>query len=250
MQGLLSVQRAYKLAVQNGVGQVRAGLAAAHPNDFQYQFVAFELTDYGGRTIDLLIFPITPSQTTYSHTASIDIKKTATGVITQYNSHFTPADITLRGTFGRRFKVMLGRREYQATAFKPFGDAHSDYDFAVKTGYGVTKAMENLIDGSRACDEQGRSNLLYYYNALRGEHFMVEVTNKRFEMNESKNDLVTYALTMKSVAPASATPSKTKATSLRKLFQKGYQQRALTGVGYEVIQTVSEEVGKIIVKAL
>lgn len=246
---LATVKRIFKDTVTTGGLAAKALLAANYPDDFQYQFVALELTDYSGKTLDLLAFPILPSQITDSRQASLEIKKTATGVVTHYNPHFVPHDLAVRGTFGRSFKILVGRREFSGSAYRFNPSRTIDYDFSIKNGYGVSKVMEKIINGSRRTDDQGRSNLLFFYNSMRNANYIVEVTNERFEQNESKNDLINYSLQMKAVAPASASLNKTKSTSLINLFAQDIVGKTLTDIGYGVLKEVSKS-GKILLREI
>ena len=242
-----SVANRFKSVISAGGEIAKARIAAAHPDEFQFQFYAFELTDYRGERLDLLTFPVSPRQTTDSASLAVDVKKTASGVITHFNPHFVPRDITLRGTFGRSFKFLPDRGAARVSSGVRFG-RNAEFSRGVKGGYGVRKALEEIIDGSLETDGAGRANLLYYYNAMAGENYLVEVTNKRFDMTEDRNDLINYTITMKAVAPASATPDKTADTSTSGRFNRGILARIGDDLLREGIGQANRNLGVVLGK--
>ena len=81
------------------------------PMDFEYYMIALELVDGAGDTIDYFAFPILPSAITKSENKRINIKKAFKSTLVLTSMAYTPQDISIRGNFGRGFKILLGQKE-------------------------------------------------------------------------------------------------------------------------------------------
>jgi len=231
VMSLIRTKRIFKDLLRGATPVTKALIHSQYPDEYAYAMCAFELTNYSGETLDLLAFPVMPSQISDSQSNAIDIKKTASGVVVHYNPTFVPHDLSISGNFGRSFKLMVGRKDFQGSAFRVKPD-FLDYSFNIKTGYGISKVLESIIDRAYETDDQGRSNLLFFHNAMRNANYIVEVTNKKFNLSQNKLDIVDYSITMKAVAPASALMDTSSPSSLRNRMTPDLIRRASNaGVG-------------------
>ncbi len=197
-----------------------AGLHAMYPNDFEYYMVALELVKYNGVTIDMLIFPVLPKQIKRSEHTATSIKKTMGGVSVIKTSSFIPIDFSISGNFGRKFKVLVQSDtiiDFQALRYSlKTGVTQRDYidkdiisgskfnkpafNYAIKTGYGVTKILESIVNKSRGSIDN-KPNRLIFYNLAFGESYLVEVIDFDVFQSMENNMIWNYSINMKAIAP-------------------------------------------------
>jgi hypothetical protein len=192
-------------AIQLGNAVGRATLHQMYPNDFEYYMIALELVDGAGNSIDYLAFPVLPTAIVKSENKRINIKKGFKSTLVLTSSAFTPQDITIRGNFGRGFKILLGSRELlNGLAFINsikngiFGLTSQglslpvpQFSQFVKTGYGVTKLLQSIIQKSDGSDHNGPYRL-YLYNFALGESYLVVAPSKALtiEQNDSNMNMI------------------------------------------------------------
>src|SRR5690606_16820294 len=83
-------------------------LTQNNPNEFDYYMVAIELLKSDLSTSKYFVFPINPNSMSYDNVLLTKINKTAGGISVLKNSQFNLKDITITGTFGKSFKVLIG----------------------------------------------------------------------------------------------------------------------------------------------
>lgn len=83
------------------------------------------------------------------------------------------------------------------------GIAEAGVDGRIKTGYGVTKVLEAIIEKSKGVDSNGQSYRLYLYNPALGHNWLVKHTGVLglFQDKESSNGIWNYALELMAIAP-------------------------------------------------
>lgn len=185
----------------------KAGLNGAFPNDFEYYACSFELLDWKGDVVDLLIFPVLPSNYREIIKKSLTIKKSSSAVISLFNPSFIPSQITLSGNFGRMFRVLAGRNliNFKALLFNNNYGAKEfvqDFNTSIKTGYGVAKTLQNILERSFQVDNEGRTYSLIFTNLAFNSSFVVEPINYEFFINEQKNRIWEYNVSLQTIAPA------------------------------------------------
>lgn len=211
----VSTDRYLKLLGQLG----RAGLSALYPNDFEAYIISLELATWDDKTIDYLTFPIMPNSIQQNEPKRTTIKQTSNGVTALTIGSYTPKEITIRGNFGRNFKILAGRMftgfntpNYSIQSGKRTIESLHDtntptkfnpFDFGIKTGYGVTKILQSMIDKSNGLDNNGKPFKLYFYNMALGENYLVKIPPNGFSLNQSmsSNMIWEYSLTMIAIAP-------------------------------------------------
>ena len=156
----LETARERYLEIAGSEGIVKTGLVtesgklAAHslfPDDFEYYLMALELVDGSGIPTDRFVFPVMPNSINMSEEKITTIKKTASGITTFTNNGFTPKQISISGTFGRRFRLLIGNK-----ATFDEGDLLSSVENIagsvfvpnIKTGYGALKLLERIYEKS------------------------------------------------------------------------------------------------------
>lgn len=223
------------------------GRAMAHgifKNDFEYYAVSFELLDWKGQVVDMLILPVMPSSISESQPNIANVKKTSSAVVSLYNPSFVPQDISLSGNFGRKFRVLLGLDTVNAAAFTfnkdALEDGSSEFNIGIKTGYGVSKRLQRIFKNALRVDNEGRGYKLIYNNYAFNSSFVVEVMTHRFEQDESKNMIWNYNINMRTLAPAAAIRG-AKASSMVSLLTFSSLQKAATGLMDAGIEELTEE---------
>lgn len=199
------------------------------PNDFEYYMCCFELVDSDFNVVDFLIFPIMPNAIEEDENNILSIKKTFGGVVTLGTTTFLPRTINLSGNFGRRFKILIGRAGIDAAAVQFTGI--KSFSSQVKTGYGVTKVLENILTQSNKLDKKGNPYKLFFYNLAFGTSYLVKINNKKFRQNFPDSNMIwNYNINMTAVSPLSGLRSaKDQKRALAKLLLKDSLMKAIKG---------------------
>lgn len=191
------------------------GKAALHtlaPDDFEYYMCSLELLDSNKTTKGFMTFVIMPNNIMESKTQIATITKTNKGISTLFNSSFVPRDISIQGTFGRKFRLILGMKEVENVSVIPYfggnlGFDVMDGDVLIKTGYGLTKMLKKMVDASSQLDDQKKPCILLFNNYALNTHYVVEVMQSSFSQSLENNMLWYYSLEMKAIAPADVVKS-------------------------------------------
>lgn len=199
------VENAREAAFQIGKG----ALHSLAPNEFEYYMCSLELLDSSGVTKGFMTFAIMPNNIMESKTQIISVTKTNRGIATLFNSTFVPRDISIQGTFGRKFRLLSGMKEVESVSTIPFFNGNLGFnfmgnEFLIKTGYGLIKMLKNMIDESYKIDDKRNPCILIFNNYALNTHYVVEVMQSSFSQSVENNMLWYYNLEMKAVAPAEA----------------------------------------------
>lgn len=192
-------------------------LNALFPKDFELYLIALELTDSKGNTIDYLSFPVMPDSIKEGKSELTTVKKTAGGITVTTTPSFVPRDIQIRGTFGKGFKVLTSKKTKESVLGYVYSTSAGIYDkitqnkgtktipkaFStyIKTGYGVTKILEAIINKSTGLDADGKPMKLLFYNLILGNNYQVTVQSSDFTMDKSTNMYWQYSLNLHAIAP-------------------------------------------------
>ncbi|MBV7533761.1 hypothetical protein [Chitinophaga sp. sic0106] len=206
-----AVQARNALLQQSG----KEGINVMYPEEFEQYICALELVDKDGSTLKYFIFPVMPSNIDESQPKPTSFKRTLGGIVTMSSTTFSPVDITLSGTFGRKFRILLGSNftDFVSAFRKPKGKniiekakdaARQVFDDRVKTGYGCLKVMEELIMDADRIDEKG-PRFLIFYNLAFGNSYYVKPVSFKISMTEENNMLHQYTLALKAIAPLAVT---------------------------------------------
>ena len=207
-----SILNTFVSSVRGAVMQLgRAGLHVLGPDNFEYYMCAFKLLDSKGNMVAYMQFPVMPNNITESRSSIVSITKTAQGVVTQFNPTFAPIDISIQGTFGRKFRLLLGQKEFLGVAEGAWGKAQKFFngnivsvgnsDILIKTGYGLVKMLKNILDGAYALDADSSSpHLLIFENYSLNTHYVVEPIQRSFTQSTENNMVWYYNVDMRAVA--------------------------------------------------
>lgn len=222
----------------------RATLSTLYPNDFEFYMCALELATAEGSTIDYFTFPITPSSITKTDNKRTSIQNTAGGIVALTSPTFVPQDISIRGTFGRIFKILIntessgagvafslsnGIRTLQQITKKAVTMKTPAFDASVKTGYGALKILQSIISKSNGVDNNGKPFRLFFYNLALGESYLVVVPPNgiTFSQNEQRNMIWDYNLNMIAVAPLDSVKNASSGSSLIKKTATAVVQKSV-----------------------
>lgn len=208
---LEAVKSSYRDALVN-VG--KAGLNVLFPNDINLYFLAMELVDSRGVTVNYLAWPILPEEIKETHMEITTIRKTISSVNVLKNPTFAPRQISIKGNFGRNFKILLNR----GIEFAGFGISNGSFtstnllngneiaqfsSFA-KTGYGCIKIIEAMKEGSKKLDAYNKPHSLYLYNPILGNNYQVEFSTggsfSHTQNNKQNNMIPAYDIQLTAVA--------------------------------------------------
>ena len=230
----------------------RATLSTLYPNDFEFYMCALELTTAEGSTIDYFTFPITPSSIVKTDNKRTSIQNSAGGIIALTSPTFVPQDISIRGTFGRIFKILIntesngagvafslsnGIRSLQQLAKKATTMQTPAFDAGVKTGYGALKILQSIISKSNGVDNNGKPFRLFFYNLALGESYLVVVPPNgiTFSQSEQRNMIWDYSLNMIAVAPLESVKNASTGSSLVKKTASAVIQKSVNDLATAII---------------
>ena len=183
--------------------QGRAYLHSIAPDDFEYYACTLVLEDGSYNTLQVFNFPVMPNSMSINKRPLVNIKKTARGYLSQFSTSFSGDTISINGTFGRKFRLLL-TDEIKKPNFKNPDVPDSEkifykdiFDAKVKTGYGSLKLMEKILYMSTQQDEQGYPHRLYFLNYAFNEMFLVEPINWSKQQSLENNAMWNYSLELK-----------------------------------------------------
>lgn len=197
------------------LGQTAASLlmSSLYPVDFEAYMIAFELCDSKGKTLDYFTFPIMPSELSIEETLPTRVENTFGGVNALSSNVYVPKKISLRGNFGRQFRLLM-RNSIDFPIFQKGGPIQErDYGEGgkqlqtkevlhnLKTGFGCFKVLQSIINRSVEVDQYGNCNKLYMYNLAYGENYLVKAKSFRGSQNLGLNGIWSYDLSLESICP-------------------------------------------------
>lgn len=201
----------------------RVGKAALHaisPNDFEYYACSFELVDSGFNVKEIFHFPVMPTGITIGRQSLVSVKKTGSSYLSQFNDSFVGRTFSINGTFGRKFRVVLGKK-----------------DLKFKTGYGALKMLEDIIE--QAYEGKGKPKFLIFNNLSFNQSYIVEVMNFQTSMSMENNMMWNYTLELKAVADVNEALPKIGSTKrLVKLLAVDVAQRTAQDLFDEIPKNV------------
>lgn len=203
--------------VKNSIATIgKAGLHALFPKDVEYYFLALELVDSSGNTVDYFAWPILPDELRENQVEITTIRKTMGGVSVLKNPTFNPRVIFIKGDFGRRFKLLLGGKPVEFAGFtlstqngkfaidppNLLSSTTAQLSSFVKSGYGCIKLLEAMKEKSKKLDQNQKPHSLYLYNPILGNNYQVEFnTFGQLQDKHDYNMLPSYSIQMTAVAP-------------------------------------------------
>lgn len=192
----MSVESVRRKVTELAVTEGRVALHAKNPNDFEYYALSLELVDSQFNSLKIMHFPVMPSAISIVRTSPLNIKKTGHAYFTQYTDAFQAYNLSIQGTFGRKFRLLIHKEESDKRL--------KDYDLNVKTGYGATKLLEDMILQSQEVAESNtRSSVnhkfLILYNLTFNQQFIIEVMDFQFNQSLENNAMWNYSLNIRAL---------------------------------------------------
>lgn len=188
----------------------KAGLNALYPNDFELYIFALELVNSKGDTEEYFIFPVNPTSFEESSQSNTTIIKTMGGVATLNSETFNPVDIIMSGTFGRRFKMLIGGDmiDFSALSYSTKSGMFnankigqkfktSIFNSRIKSGYGSCKVLQSIINKSHSLDQFNKPYSLYLYNLALGNNYLIRALNLTFKQDMSSSGIWNYTMQLK-----------------------------------------------------
>lgn len=203
-------------AIQKTKELGKIALQSLFPKDFSAALVAIELVDSNGATVDYFSWPVLPSEIREVHNELTNVRKTIGGVYVLKNTTFNPRQISLRGTFGRKFRILLNNKQIELAGFRfsmangkfkistPFSLDNTIPQFSsfAKNGYGCIKVIEAIKEKSKQLDGYGRPHSVYFYNPILGNNYLVEFVNFSHMQDENQHNMLpAYSIQLIAVAP-------------------------------------------------
>ena len=212
----------------------KAVLHAKAPDNYEYYMCSLELIDCSGNQVGFISFVVMPNNITESATPIQTQTKTKNGMVTLFNDSFAPVNISLQGTFGRKFKIvtdMVDPSESKKNFFNGSIGKISGVDAAVKSGYGLTRVLQYILKKTNKLDAQGRPYILLFNNYSFNSSYVVDVMSYSFNQSIENNMLWFYELQLKAIAPGSAVRnSKQNNAKLLKVISSNAIAQGLTNV--------------------
>lgn len=198
------------LSVAESVGESALHMLA--PDNYEYYQCSLELLDVEKNQVGFISFVVMPNNISESRATLQTQIKTNGGIVTTFNDSFAPVNITLQGTFGRRFRIVTGIIDPSPKRWNGWGNffngnmgkALFGFETAYKSGYGLTKVLKYILEKSTELDSRGRPYILLYNNYAFNTSYVVDVVNSSFNQSIENNRLWFYEISLKAVAPGSA----------------------------------------------
>lgn len=245
-----------RLATSIGKGAI----TALFPKDFETYMLGLELCDSNDNTIDYFAFPVMPESITKSEPKRVNIKSSSSGVTVLSSNSFLPEEISIKGNFGRSFKMTLSPIDTSVQGFA-FSARAGKFDLlstkpnylgvpvaqflpgaGIKTGYGAHSLLRSIISKSNGVDASGKPFKMYFYNMAMGESYLVSAGPQGFtsSQNMDKNMIWDYNLTLTVLAPLSALKNIKKKNSMLKLLAFSAVQQGAKIVGAKIKDAIKE----------
>lgn len=226
-----------------------------YPKEFELYVIALELIDGEGNTLRYFIFPVNPSSLDEMNQNIINVKKTLTGITSLRNPTFNPLDINLSGTFGRKFRVLLGTdyvnfiSSFTTTPGTLGGEANSTtisqginqlFDERVKTGFGCLNILKDILREAVQTDVRGPKSLILH-NLPFGTAYVVEPMSDKISMSQESNMVHNYSVSLKAIAPLDAFLGDNLQDKRMELSTTGYVQTQTDKLIQEITKILSYE---------
>jgi hypothetical protein len=234
------------LAIKGILGLLgRRVVNSIYPNEVEYYMLSLELCNSENTTIDFFTFPVMPDSITESKSPIVNIKRTIGGISVISSGLQVPVDINIAGTFGRGFKFLVGREKFNGMAAyyqNTVGGATGkpkEFSKIIKTGYGCTKVLEEIVNKSNYLDNRGKPNNLYLYNTVSGNSYLVKVTNFQISQAINSNNMMwNYTIALKGLVPIEGLEGRDLETGLSEGLNISTTMKVISGVQSQLLKQV------------
>ena len=180
----------------------RAAIHAMAPDEYEYYLCSLELLNSEGMRKGFISFVVMPDQIVETHTPIQTMTKTHSGIVTTFNPSFSPIDIQISGTFGKKFRLVTGLSDptkKENGLNLTFGKVASA-TVGVKSGYGLIKILEHILKTSEKLDVNDKPYFVVFNNYAFNTHYIVNIMNYTFQQSYDQNMIWHYSISMKAVA--------------------------------------------------
>lgn len=178
-------------------------LHSIFPKEFELYMISLELVNPNKDIEEYFTFPINPNSMSKIEPYTKTIERGFNRVIVNRNSSFTPQDLSIKGNFGRDFKVLVRQKEsvtFNSILSRSKFFQEEEFNHSIKSGYGSFKILQNICQRSNEL-VGGKPMKLYFHNFMLGESYLSEVLDFTAEQSLSSNMLWNYNLKLKIIAP-------------------------------------------------
>ena len=206
-------------AYSNGVdAAISIGESALHmlsPDNYEYYMCSLELIDCQSNQVGFISFVVMPNNISESVYPIQTQVKTKGGLVTMFNDTFAPVNISIQGTFGRRFRLVTGVVNPADKRWAGWGNffngnlgkAMFGIETAYLSGYGLTKVMKYILERATKLDSNGKPYVLIFNNYAFNTSYVVDVVNSTFNQSTDNNMLWYYDIQLKGIAPGESVRS-------------------------------------------
>lgn len=178
-------------------------LNTKYPAEFEAYFVSLELVTPNNDIEEYFTFPINPISINKIEPRTKSIERTFGKIIVNKSDRFTPQDLTIKGNFGRDFKILVRQKgELSFNSILSISKFLSPEEFnpIIKSGYGSFKILQNICKKSET-SIGGKPMKLYLHNYFLGESYLVEVIDFSADQSVQQNMMWNYTLRLKIISP-------------------------------------------------
>lgn len=178
---------------------IKSTLNTLFPRDFELYLVSLELVGPDDKIEDFFTFPVNPQSINKVESYSKSIERGYGAIVVNKTGYFTPQDITVKGNFGKSFKILV-RNKNSVPFTSVYKKGKEEFSSTVKSGYGSFKVLQDICRKSNEL-VNGRPKKLYFHNFPLGESYLVEVLDFNEDTSVSNNMMWNYVLRMKVLSP-------------------------------------------------
>lgn len=178
-------------------------LHSLYPKEFELYMISLELVNPDNDIEEYFTFPINPHSMSKIEPYTKTIERGFNRVIVNRNSSFTPQDLSIKGNFGRDFRILVRQKEsvtFNSILSKSKFFQEVEFNHTLKSGYGSFKILQRICQRSNELVE-GKPMKLYFHNFMLGESYLAEVLDFTAEQSLASNMLWNYSLRLKIIAP-------------------------------------------------
>lgn len=217
----------------------RAAMNVVMPDNIEYYLCTLELLDVNNKQQGFLSFSVMPENITESRTPIQTMTKTHKGIVTTFNNTFSPIDISIAGTFGRKFRIVSKCKDPIDTSSPKKGffglnmgkvmnavGSWLSSNMSVKSGYGMTKVLDHMLTYANKTDINGQPYFLVFRNYAFNTAYVVNVQGFSFSQTTGNNMIWQYQMNLQAVADANEFSLTSQSKNMKNF---------LTTVGYNSI---------------
>lgn len=203
--GVKNASNAANRTIDAAIEVGKAAMHAAAPDDYEYYLMSLELIDSSYNQKGFISFVVMPDDISENHQPIQSVVKTHKGIVTVFNDSFAPVDISLSGSFGRKFRLIANIKDpglaRQKNLFNLNFGKMLGMGTGVKSGYGLTKVLEHILQNASLTADDGKPYFLIYKNYSLNTMYVVDVVSYSIRQSLGSNMMWNYSIQLRAVAP-------------------------------------------------